>query len=143
MKKDSAPKRIRRLAVVTLVLAVLGAFAYVAYERVRALAPARLRAEVEGLLARETRGPVEIGALQLVWGLPLELHGAGLRLYDGALKFVGLHALFLLTVGEVHHLDEGCRHVGAAQYAHRRLVERPRPRRSALLELFFQHGRES
>ena len=85
MKKDSAPKRIRRLAVVTLVLAVLGAFAYVAYERVRALAPARLRAEVEGLLARETRGPVEIGALQLVWGLPLELHGAGLRLYDGAL----------------------------------------------------------
>jgi hypothetical protein len=85
VKNGSTPKRMRRLALLTIAVAVLGALAYVAYERVRALAPARLRAEVEGLLARETRGPVEIGALQLVWGLPLELHGAGLRLYDGAL----------------------------------------------------------
>jgi hypothetical protein len=75
----------RRLAVVLLVLAVLGGLAWVTYERIRALAPARLRVEVEGLLARETHGPVEIGALQLVWGLPLELHGAALTLYDGAL----------------------------------------------------------
>ena len=75
----------RRLVVVTIAFALLAGLAWVAYERVRALAPARLRSEVEGLLARETHGPVEVGALRLVWGLPLELHGAELRLYDGSL----------------------------------------------------------
>src|SRR5919204_6019337 len=69
--------------------------------------------------------------------------GAVDRLDDGALKFVGLHALFLLTIGEIRHLDERGRHVGSAQYAHGRLLERPRSSGNTFLELFLQHGCET
>ena len=75
----------RRFVALLIGLAVLGALAWVALEVARHTAPARLRAEVEGLLAGATHAPVEIEELRLVRGLPIHLEASGLRLYEGAL----------------------------------------------------------
>jgi hypothetical protein len=75
----------RRLIALLIGLAALAALAWVGVEAARRTAPARLRAEVEGLLVRQTHAPVEIGELRLVWGLPIELHAEALRLYEGQL----------------------------------------------------------
>jgi hypothetical protein len=75
----------RRLLVLVLILGLLGGVGLAAYQATRALAPDRLRAEVEALLAQATHGPVEIGELRPIWQMPPELEGDGLRLYDGAL----------------------------------------------------------
>lgn len=82
----------RRIAVLLIALAALGMLCWAGLEAARGLAPARLRAEVEGLLVRATHGPVEIADLRLVWGLPIHLDAGGLRLYDGALTVESVRA---------------------------------------------------
>jgi len=75
----------RRIVALGIAVLLLGALGWGAFEISRFLDPARLRAEVETLLADATHGPVEIGALRLVWGFPVYLDGSELRLWDGAL----------------------------------------------------------
>ena len=75
----------RRLLVLVLILGLLAALGLAAYQATRTLAPDRLRAEIEELLANETHGPVEIAELRPIWQMPPELEGDGLRLYEGAL----------------------------------------------------------
>ncbi len=76
----------RRIAAIGIGLTLLCALAWLAVETARFLDPARLRAEVETLLADAIQGPVEIAELRLVWGFPVYLDGSGLRLWDGALN---------------------------------------------------------
>jgi hypothetical protein len=71
-----------RIFVVTGVLAAASAFGF--YAAIQ-LAPERLEREILSALERATRGPVELDRLRLVVGLPVEVEGDGLRLWDGAL----------------------------------------------------------
>jgi hypothetical protein len=66
-------------------LAVLLAAAMAGVYLSAGLAPERLRAEVEQLLARGTGGPASMGTLRLVMGFPVRLEATDLRLWDGAL----------------------------------------------------------
>jgi hypothetical protein len=75
----------RRLAVALIVLGLLALLSYAAYQVGRVFAPVRLHAEIEAILVRETKHPVELGDVQLVWGLPIELEGRALKLFEGAL----------------------------------------------------------
>jgi hypothetical protein len=75
----------RRIVALGIGLTLLCALVWGALEVSRFLDPARLRAEVETLLAKASHGPVEIEELHLVWGFPVYLDGSGLRLWDGAL----------------------------------------------------------
>jgi hypothetical protein len=66
------------------------------------LAPERLRAEVEKLLARGTGSPASMGTLRLVVGFPIRLEATDLRLWDGALTIDAASArldVFSLLMG--------------------------------------------
>lgn len=76
----------RRIVAALIGLMLLGSLLWAGFEVARAVAPARLHAEVEGLLAEATQAPVEIAEVRFVWGFPLRLEGRGLRLWDGALR---------------------------------------------------------
>jgi hypothetical protein len=77
------PRRIAKLIaalLVVLVAAIAGVYA------AAGLAPERLRAEVERVLVQVTDGPVRIGSLRLVLGLPLHLDATDLEIWGGALS---------------------------------------------------------
>jgi hypothetical protein len=82
-------------------LAVVLAAAMVGVYLSAGLAPERLRAEVEQLLARRTGSPVSMSTLRLVIGFPIHVEATDLRLWNGALTIdaasARLDAFSLLT----------------------------------------------
>jgi hypothetical protein len=74
-----------RAARVLLALAVVAVAASLGFAATARLAPERLQGEVRGWLERATGQPVEIASLRVRIGMPVELHGDGLVLWNGAL----------------------------------------------------------
>jgi len=78
------PRRValRLLGALLLLLVSAAAGLYTA----AAFAPERLRSELERHIAEATGEPCEIGRLRLVPGLPIEIEGRGITLWNGALR---------------------------------------------------------
>lgn len=96
----SPVRKILTRALVSLTVVIVAAMAGVYLSA--GLAPERLRAEVEELLARGTGGPASMGTLRLVVGFPIRLEATDLRLWDGALTIESASArvdVFSLLMG--------------------------------------------
>jgi len=74
-----------RAARVLLALVVCALAAASGFQATSRLAPEQLEEQVLGWLERATGRPAEIASLRIKVGLPVQLEGSGLRLWDGAL----------------------------------------------------------